>query len=279
MKGFIACVLALASDFARWPLTRPLHIALTYDEETGCFGARALVEELTERGLKPAMAILGEPTMMQVVDGHKGCCEYTTHITGLEGHGSAPDRGVNAAAIATRYAARLIELERDLLTRAPTDSPFEPPWTTINIGRITAGVAHNVIPGLAEIDWEMRPVNAADHAYVLDQIDRHAATLLPAMQTVDPTASIRRAVIGEVAGLVPVPANRAAEIVTALTGANGTGVVSFGTEAGLFQAIGMDCVVCGPGSIEQAHKPDEYVSRDQLSSCLTMLRGLQAHLT
>jgi acetylornithine deacetylase len=279
MKGFIACVLAVAPQIAQWPLSRPVHVALTYDEEVGCYGARALVAELLAQGLRPAMAILGEPTSMRVIDGHKGCFEYTTHITGCEGHGSAPDAGVNAAVCAARYVARLMELEADLRRRAPLDSAFAPPWTTLNVGRIHAGVAHNVIPGHAEVDWEMRPVQRADADYVLTEIDRFAEGLLPAMRAVAPDSAIRREVIGEVDGLMPVAGNRAAEIACALTGANGTAQVAFGTEAGLFQAMGMDCVVCGPGSIEQAHKPDEYVARDQLAACLTMLRGLERHVT
>ncbi|SMX42687.1 acetylornithine deacetylase [Maliponia aquimaris] len=278
MKGFIACVLALAPQMAEWRLSRPLHIALTYDEETGCFGARALVEDLRARDLRPAMAILGEPTMMRVINGHKGCYEYTTHITGCAGHGSTPDMGVNAAVCASRYATRLMELEAELRGRAPDGSPFTPPWTTLNIGRIQSGHAHNVIPDHAEIDWEMRPVQRADADHLLAEIDRFAETLMRPMRAIHPEATIRREVIAETQGLHPVKDSRIAEVVSALTGANGLDVVSFGTEAGLFQSLGMDCVVCGPGSIEQAHKPDEYVSRDQLAACLTMLRGLERHL-
>lgn len=279
MKGFIACVLAMAPRIAEWRLTRPVHIALTYDEETGCFGARALVDDLRARDLRPAMAILGEPTMMQVINGHKGCYEYTTHITGCAGHGSAPDHGVNAAVCAARYVGRLMELESELRRRAPDGSPFSPPWTTLNIGRINSGHAHNVIPDHAEIDWEMRPVQRADAEHVLTEIDRFAESLLPSMRAVHAEATILREVIAETQGLHPVKDSEVANIVSALTGANGLDVVAFGTEAGLFQSLGMDCVVCGPGSIEQAHKPDEYVSRDQLATCLNMLQGLEKHLT
>ncbi|WP_305970358.1 MULTISPECIES: acetylornithine deacetylase [unclassified Mameliella] len=279
MKGFIACVLAVAPRIAEWPLTRPVHIALTYDEEVGCFGARALVEDLRAREIRPAMAILGEPTMMRVINGHKGCYEYTTHITGCAGHGSAPDHGVNAAVCAARYAGRLMELEGELRTRAPEGSPFSPAWTTLNIGRIHSGHAHNVIPDHAEIDWEMRPVQRSDAEHVLAEIDRFAEEMLPAMLSVHSEVAITREVIAETQGLHPVKDSEVAEIVSTLTGANGLDVVAFGTEAGLFQSLGMDCVVCGPGSIEQAHKPDEYVSRDQLSACLHMLQGLERHLT
>ena len=278
MKGFIACVLALAPKIARWRLTRPLHIALTYDEEVGCLGAQTLVADLTARDIRPAMAILGEPTSMRVINGHKGCFEYCTHVTGSAGHGSAPDLGVNAAVIAARYVSRLMELAEDLRPRAPAGSPFDPPWSTINIGRIEAGIATNVIAEHARIDWEMRPVQASDAELVLREIDALASALLPQMRAVDPKADILREVIGEVAGLDPVPDSEIARIVSALTGANGLDVVSFGTEAGLFQSLGMDCVVCGPGSIEQAHKADEYVSRDQLRVCLEMLDGLERHV-
>ncbi len=278
MKGFIACVLALVPEMSRWPLARPLHVALTYDEETGCLGAKTLAADLHKRDLRPAMAIIGEPTCMQVIDGHKGCYEYTTHITGLEGHGSAPDLGVNAAVIAARYAMRLMELEGELRRRAPADSPYEPPWSTINIGKIAGGVAHNVIPGLAEVEWDLRPVNTEDADFVLDQVDRYAEGLLPAMRAIDPSATILRETIGETIGLSRATRNEAARIATALTGANGTGTVPFGTEAGLYQQLGIDCVVCGPGSIEQAHKPDEFIARDQLAACLTMLEGLKPYL-
>jgi acetylornithine deacetylase len=278
MKGFIACVLEAAPAIADARLARPVHIALTYDEEVGCLGARALVEALGEAGIRPAMAVIGEPTSMRVIEGHKGCCEYTTTFAGHAGHGSAPDRGVNAAEYAVRYAARLLALAEDLRARAPAGSPFDPPWTTLNIGRIAGGVAHNVIAAHATLDWEMRPVAEADAAYLREAIDRYAAeALLPAMRAVWPEAEIAREVVGEVAGLAPAAANEARDVVSALTGAKGAEVVAFGTEAGLFQAMGMACVVCGPGSIEQAHKPDEYVARAQLAACLDMIDGLAAH--
>lgn len=278
MKGFIAAVLATAPDFAG-RLSRPVHIAFTHDEEVGCLGAQALARDLAREGIRPAVAIIGEPTSMRVIEGHKGCCEYTTEFTGLEGHGSAPARGVNAAEYAVRYAARLMELAEALKDRAPGRTRFEPPWTTLQIGRIAGGVAHNVIPGQAALDWEMRPVQPGDRAFVIETIDAFAtATLLPAMRAVHPEAEIRRQVVGEVAGLDPATAVEAREIVSALTGANEADVVAFGTEAGVFADIGMSCVVCGPGSIRQAHKPDEYVERSQLAECLAMLEGLAASL-
>ncbi|WGW03981.1 acetylornithine deacetylase [Tropicibacter oceani] len=275
MKGFIAAALAMAPAYAEHPLRRPVHFCFTYDEEVGCLGARQLVPHLQARGIKPAMAIVGEPTSMQIIEGHKGCCEYTTRFTGLEGHGSAPDRGVNAVTYAVRYVARLLELAEELKTRAPRGSRFDPPWTTVNIGRLSGGVAHNVIPGKAEVDWEMRPVEWGDAHFVKDALTDFVETeLLPAMRAVSPQADISTEVIGEVVGLEPMPDNAVRDLVHKLTGGNSCDVVPFGTEAGLFQGMGMSVVVCGPGSIAQAHKPDEYIAREQLQQCLDMLHGL-----
>jgi acetylornithine deacetylase len=166
MKGFIAAAVIMAPRLTEAVRDRPLHFAFTHDEEIGCIGARALAETLREKGLRPSVAIIGEPTSMRIVEGHKGCYEYSTHFTGLEGHGSAPGRGVNAVEYAVRYVARLLELKEALKARAPARSRFDPPWTTINTGALTGGHAHNVIPGKARVDWEMRPVQAGDADFV-----------------------------------------------------------------------------------------------------------------
>ncbi|HBS49724.1 MAG TPA: acetylornithine deacetylase [Rhodobacteraceae bacterium] len=275
MKGFIAACVALAPEMAALNLRRPIHFAFTYDEEVGCLGARALVPELQARGIEPAMTLIGEPTMMRVIEGHKGCCEYTVRFSGLEGHGSAPDHGVNAAEYAARYVMHLLELRSALMLRAPRGSRFDPPWTTINVGRMAGGHAHNVIAGKAEVEWEMRPVRDDDRDFVRRALDAYVESeLLPAMRAVCPQADISTEVIGEVAGLEPMEENAIRDLVAGLLGANGADVVPFGTEAGLFQQMGMSVVVCGPGSIDQAHKPDEFVSLDQLSACLDMLERL-----
>ncbi len=279
MKGFIACCLTMTPVLAGHVTDRPLHFAFTHDEETGCIGAGHLVAELKRRDIRPSVAIIGEPTEMRVVEGHKGCCEYTTHFTGLEGHGSAPDAGVNAVEYAVRYVSRLLELKERLKPRAPKASRFEPPWTTINVGSISGGTAHNIIAGKASVTWEMRPVTAPDADFVKDDLAGYVAdTLLPAMQAVHPEAGITTETVGEVAGLEPMDRNDARALVAELTGANAAHVVPFGTEAGLFQALGLDAVVCGPGSIDQAHKPDEFVAIDQLAACLQMLDRLAESL-
>lgn len=279
MKGFIAASVVMAERYADLPLKRPVHFAYTYDEETGCLGAQALIPELQRLGIKPDIAIIGEPTEMRVIEGHKGCCEYTVRFEGLEGHGSSPDLGVNAAEYAVRYVARLMELRADLRARVPDNSRFDPPYTTINIGRVQGGHAHNVIVGKAEVDWEFRPVQTSDLLFVKDTMQSYIEeVLLPNMRAVYPDADISTETLGEVTGLEPMSENAARDLVSGLLRANGADVVPFGTEAGLFQEMGMDVVVCGPGSIAQAHKPDEFVSIDQMESCLGMLERLGQRL-
>ncbi|MEP1766773.1 MAG: acetylornithine deacetylase [Sulfitobacter sp.] len=275
MKGFIAATMAMAPHFAQQVQDRPLHFAFTYDEETGCIGAGHLIKELAERSIKPSLAIIGEPTNMRVVEGHKGCYEYSTHFQGLEGHGSTPDLGVNAVEFATRYVTRLLDLRDQLKRMAPNDNRFEPPWTTVNIGALKGGHVHNVIAPKATVDWEMRPIQSSDADFVKEALKTYCdEVLLPSMRSIYPDASIETEVIGEVRGLMPTNKNEALTLVSELTGANGADVVSFGTEAGLFQALGMDVVVCGPGSIEQAHKADEFIAIDQLTQCIKMLERL-----
>ena len=279
MKGFIAACIALAPAFARAATRRPVHFAFTYDEETGCLGAADLAQHLAARDDRPSLAIIGEPTSMRLIEGHKGCCEYSTHFTGREGHGSQPELGVNAVEYAVRYINRLMDLRADLQARAPKNSTFDPPYSTINVGALHGGIAHNVIPGLATVDWETRPVQPGDLAHVKTTMQRYCDdVLLPQMQAVWSGADIVTETIGETAGLEPMADNEARDLVMELTGTNGTDVVSFGTEAGIFQSLGMAALVCGPGSIEQAHKPDEYIEISQLSSCVDMLERLSARL-
>ena len=279
MKGFIAAALAMAPQFAEAELARPLHFALTYDEEIGCFGARALVKEIANAGIRPAVAIIGEPSGMGVIEGHKGCYEYTTEFTGLEGHGSQPAKGVNAVEYATRYVARLLDLGERLKGRAPAGSRFDPPWTTVQVGRMAGGTARNVIAGSCSVEWEMRPVTPQDASFVKRDLDDYIqAVLLPAMRTVSPCCGIVTQVIGEVEGLQVLGESEARDIVCALTGCDHAAVVPFGTEAGLFQSAGISSIICGPGSIAQAHKPDEYIAIDQLAACLEMLDKLRLKL-
>lgn len=280
MKGFIAAVLATAPRFAELDLKRPVHIALTYDEEVGCLGARQLVGELQRLGVRPAVAVIGEPTEMHIIEGHKGCYEYTTAFTGLEAHAAYPSAGVNAIEFAARYVTKLMRLSEDLIAQPARNNRFDPPFTTIQVGRIEGGVARNVIPGHCRIEWEMRPVDPSDADHVKAELRRfEAEELLPAMRARHADAEIVTEVIGELEGLEPAEDNEAQRIVAELVGADEGKFAAFGTEAGVFSALGLSAIVCGPGSIDQAHKPNEYVTVTQLQACVDMLAGLARKLT
>jgi acetylornithine deacetylase len=276
MKGFIACALAYAPIYSKSNLDRDIHFSFTFDEETACQGAPILIEELKKRKIKDGICIIGEPTNMKIIDAHKGCYEYTTYFKGLAGHSSAPHKGVSAVEYASRYVNKLIELRDQLKARAPKDSIFDPPHSTLSIGGIFGGIAHNVIADKCHVNWETRPVVKEDGVFLNQEIDRYAnEILLPEMKKIFSNASIEKDIIGEIVGFDREDKSDACELISNLTGDNSRQVVSFGTEAGLFQEIGISTVVCGPGSIEQAHKIDEFIVLDELKKCLNLLNGIK----
>ena len=276
MKGFIACALAYAPVYSKSKLDRDIHFSFTFDEETACQGAPILIEELKKRKIKDGICIIGEPTNMKIIDAHKGCYEYTTYFKGLAGHSSAPHKGVSAVEYASRYVNKLIELRKELKKRAPKDSIFDPPHSTLSIGGVFGGIAHNVIADKCHVNWETRPVVKEDGIFLNDEIDKFAnEILLPDMKKIFPNSSIEKNIIGEIIGFDRVNKSDACELISNITGDNSRQVVSFGTEAGLFQEIGISTVVCGPGSIEQAHKIDEFIVLDELKKCLNLLDGIK----
>tara|TARA_B100001996_G_scaffold373219_1_gene350457 strand:+ start:29 stop:1219 length:1191 start_codon:yes stop_codon:yes gene_type:complete len=275
MKGFIACTLAYAPIFSKSNLDRDIHFSFTFDEETACQGAPILIEELKKRNINNGICIVGEPTNMKIIDAHKGCYEYTTHFEGLAGHGSAPDKGVNAVEYGAKFINKLLELRKTLKSKAPKDSVFEPPYTTLQIGGISGGIARNVIADKCRVDWELRPVIKEDGVFVNLEIDKFInEELLPEMKKIYPKSSIKKEIIGEIIGFEREQKSDACDLISNITGDNSRDVVSFGTEAGLFQEIGISTVVCGPGSIEQAHKVDEYIKLNELTKCLELLEGI-----
>jgi len=276
MKGFIACALAYAPIYSKSDLDRDIHFSFTFDEETACQGAPILIEELKKRGIKNGICIIGEPTNMKIIDAHKGCYEYTTYFKGLAGHSSAPHKGVSAVEYASRYVNKLIELREKLKERTPKDSIFDPPYSTLSIGGIFGGIAHNVIADKCHVNWETRPVVKEDAVFLNQELDKYAnEVLLPEMKKIFPNASIEKDIIGEIVGFDREEKSDACELISNLTGDNSRQVVSFGTEAGLFQEIGISTVVCGPGSIEQAHKIDEFIVLDELKKCINLLDGIK----
>lgn len=278
-KGFIACALALAPRFSGMDLLRPVQIALTFDEEVGCRGVPLLIDGLARSGLKPGAVVVGEPTRMEMVNAHKGMYEYTTRITGLEGHASKPYQAVNAVEVAARFVGELIRLGEELAGRAAEDSPFDPPHTTISVGSIRGGIARNIVAGECELEWEMRPVDRADVELVQSRLAAVETRLVDEMRAVSEEASLITLVEGEVDGLEADPDSLAARMLAQALGSAAPRTAPFGTEAGLYQRAGIPAVVCGPGSIDVAHQPDEFVPVDQLEACLVMMVRLVEQLT
>ena len=276
MKGFIACTLAYAPIFAKSNLDRDINFSFTFDEETACIGAPLLIKELKNRGFNKGICIVGEPTNMKIIDAHKGAYEYTTYFEGLAGHSSQPHKGVSAVEYAARYVNKLIDLREKLKDRKPKSSIFTPPYSTLSIGGIFGGIAHNVIADKCHVKWETRPIVKEDAIFLNNELDKYVnEKLLPEMKKVYPESIIKKEIIGEIIGFDRDDNSEACEFVSSITGDNSREVVSFGTEAGLFQEIGISTAVCGPGSIEQAHKIDEFIELKELKKCLQFLEGVK----
>jgi acetylornithine deacetylase len=223
------------------------------------------------------MAIVGEPTSMQIANAQKGCAFFRTRITGLEGHSSAPDRGVNAILAAAEMIAEIGRLHAEARGRARPESRFDPPHTTLSVGTIAGGSAVNIIARDCAFDWDLRTLPDDDAALLKARIDRFiAADLLPRMRAVYPAASVETETIVFVPPLVPVSGSPAEALARLLTGANTTTTVSFASEAGLYQEAGIPAIVCGPGSIDVAHKPDEFITRTELAEGQQFLDRLLA---
>ena len=279
MKGFIAICLALVPEFRAADLQVPIHLAVSYDEEIGCFGCTDMVEAMAKGAIaNPRAVIVGEPTDMQLVVAHKGISVFHTTVTGREAHSSQPHRGANAIMAAGKLVTKIEEMADAARKRAPADSAFEPPYTSFSVGLIEGGHAPNIIPGQCSFTWEFRPLPGEDRAAIRDELADFAEhEVLPEMRRTAPEANIR---IDEDCAVIPLAAEhgdaaRAEALVRELTGQNARGVVSYGTEGGVFQAHGFSTVVIGPGSIDQAHQPDEFIARDQVAECAEFLRRLK----
>jgi acetylornithine deacetylase len=267
MKGFIALVLALVPEMVRRNLETPLHLAFTHDEETGCFGAPALIAALPRGAARPRLAIIGEPTSMQVANAQKGCAFFRTRVSGRDGHSSAPDRGVNAIFAAAEIIAAIGRLAAEARDRARPGTGFDPAHTTLNIGTIDGGAAVNIIARDCAFEWDLRTLPGEDVEAIKRQIDDFVADdLLPRMRVGHPEAGVETETIVMVPPLVPVPDSPAEALARRLTGANTTTTVSFASEAGQYQQAGIPAVVCGPGSIGVAHQPNEFITRDELAA-------------
>jgi acetylornithine deacetylase len=280
MKGYIAACLALVPDAVNRDLHTPLHLSLSYDEEVGCVGVRRLIARLAEHPVQPRACIVGEPTELRVIRGHKGKRSVRCRVRGLECHSGLAHRGVNAVEAAAEVVAYLKSMARRFRDGGPYDAAFEPPYTSVHTGVLHGGTALNIVPKEATFDFEFRHLPADDPQALAREIRSYAKnTLLPEMHAVCAETGFSWDVRSAFPGLDTDPDAQIVRLVCDLVGDDATGKVSFGTEGGLFHQAGIPCVVCGPGSIMQAHKPDEFVEVDQLRRCEAFLQRLLDHVS
>jgi acetylornithine deacetylase len=280
MKSFIAVALAHAPRFLESGLATPVHLCLSYDEEVGCKGVPHLLEFLARQPLRPAMCIVGEPTEMKVITGHKGKTSIRCHVRGKEAHSSLAPYGVNAVNAAARVVGHLADMAARKAAEGPFDADFDVPYTTVHTGTIEGGTQLNIVPGHCRFEFEFRYLPQDDPDRLLAEVQRYAESeLAPAMQAVDPSTGFAWEQMAGFPGLDLAPGAEVIELAKALSGGNATGKVAFGTEAGLFDRNGIPAVVCGPGSIDQAHKPDEFVALEQVALCERFMDRLEERLS
>jgi acetylornithine deacetylase len=279
MKGFAACVLATAPHFIGLKLEKPIHLLLSYDEETTCLGSLDCIRRFGDDLPRPAAVIVGEPTGMQVADAHKGVATFRTVVTGLEAHSAQPRLGANAISAAAEIAVEIDRLAREEERRPGPDPRFDPRYATYHVGTMRGGVARNILARECALGWEFRGLPGMSTAAALAKVQRFIDEVaLPRLRRDHAEPTIATTMDVDVPALSPEPGSPAATLALRLARANATVAVSFATEAGHFQAAGLPTVVCGPGSIAQAHKPDEFVSLEEIGRCLAFLVDLSGEL-
>lgn len=279
MKGFVACALGAALAAAQRTLRTPLHLALSYDEEIGCMGVRSLIDMLQAAPVRPAMCIVGEPTGMQVATGHKGKIALRSSCTGREGHSALAPMALNALHLAADFIGAIRSLQAEVAATGPRDGDYDVPYTTIHAGKMQGGVQVNIVPNHATVDFEIRSLAEDDPAALITRLQSMADAITAPLRATFPEADIRVERLWDYPGLGTPSDAGVVNFVKSLTGANGTMKVAFGTEGGLFQRrLGLPTVICGPGSMAQGHKPDEYVTVKQMARCEAMLAALVTRL-
>lgn len=283
MKSFIATALALVPEMAARKLKIPIHLAFSYDEEVGCLGVRHLIAELGRALPRPRLVIVGEPTGMRVVNAHKGITLVATRVVGRDAHSSAPALGASAIASAAELILHLTGIAADFAARPPRrgsiDAEFDPPCTTINVGTIAGGTALNIIPKECTFNWECRPLpESKDDEEIVARLNAFAEKeIAPRLKKAGPEAGVFTQIKVAVPPLAPLPGSPAEALAMTLSGENRAHSVAYTSEAGLFQNAGFPAILCGPGFVEQAHQPDEFVSFDQLAACEAFLKKLIDH--
>jgi acetylornithine deacetylase len=282
MKGFIACVLERVPEMVAASLTTPIHIALSYDEEVGCIGVRRLLDLMEKMPVVPSMAIIGEPTNMEIVVAHKGKRGIRVNVRGASAHSAYPTEGVNAIEVVAQLIAHISEVQQDIERNGPFDPGYRVPHTTLHVGTVRGGTALNIVPNECSFDFEIRHLPEHEIDPLIDTVQRYARDNLElTMRLKNPDCGIDFTELFGYPALFTAPDAPVVAFVRSLLECDrAVEKISFGSEAGLFsRRIGIPAVVCGPGSILQAHRPDEYVSIEQLETCRTMLRRLVESLS
>ncbi|NKC11062.1 MAG: acetylornithine deacetylase [Gammaproteobacteria bacterium] len=275
MKSFYAIALALVPRMLQARLARPIHFALSYDEEVGFIGAPSMIERLAKELPAPRAVIVGEPTSMRVVNAHKGMTGVETIVTGHEAHSSQTHRGVSAVMTAARLITFLDDLAREKAAGPHSQAAFEPPYTSIHVGTVQGGTATNIISRECRFKWDVRCIPEDNPQEVLDRFYDFCDSLLPDMRSIAPQANIETIVHFAAPALRPETQDgRAEQLAKGLAGQNATEVVSYGTEGGQFQDAGFSAVLCGPGSIDQAHQPNEFIELTQVDACIGFMQRL-----
>ncbi len=276
MKGYLACVLAAVPEFTRLPLSVPIHIVFSYDEEVGCTGVRPMIAELGARLVKPRMVMVGEPTSMMVVDAHKGPVRWRVELTGRAAHSSMAPIGVNAITYAGRLLGELDRIEQDLKA-LPPNPRFFPAHSTLQVTRIEAGHSNNIVPNSCWFGWEIRALPGLDTVAIERRLMAFAQKhCLPEMKAVAEEADIRLLRTNEIPAFAADPDSEVLSLTLKLAGQNETYAVSYATEASLFHAAGAPSIVCGPGDIAQAHTANEWILTSELDKCVSFMHRLAA---
>ncbi len=279
MKGFIACALATVGELSRQSLKKPIHLAFTYNEETDMAGAVRLTDYMSANKFKPEWAWIGEPTGLRLIDSHKGVALFDTHIEGIQGHSGQPDKGLNAIELGAQFMNILLRVAAERKSKPWPDSRFDPAYTTFNLGIVEGGTAENIIAGHFNLQWQARAHPGDDLKIALDEIERlTAAEIKPRFTAFAPRGGIKTCTCFDIPPLLPGKDNPGVAILSRLTGHNRPEAVSFATEAGFFQKIGVPAIICGPGHIEQAHQADEYVERSQLADACKLIGSVAAEM-
>jgi acetylornithine deacetylase len=275
MKGFLACVLALVDRMAGTKLAKPIHLAFSHDEEVGCIGVRSLIDELKKRPVKPRFAIVGEPTLMRVATGHKGKIAARATCCGVDGHSALAPKALNAIHLACDFVGFIRQSQEEIVEAGSRDDGYDVPYSTLHVGRIEGGTALNIVPGKCTVDFEIRNIGRDDGTVILDRLVEGATRIAKKRKSAFPEADIRVEVVNEYPGLTTPLDSDVVRFASGIVDHPDPFSVAFGTEGGLFsRRLGVPAVVCGPGSMDQGHKPDEFVAQSQIEACDRMMDRL-----